>query len=321
MKKLLLTALVTGILFLMPAAEAAIETYIGEGSATMSEAETQDEAFERAKTKALRHAQEQAGVYIRSQSKMQDFELAEDKVETLTASIVKIINTKPRKSLSDDGVIQFFVTVTVQIDTDALQREIDRLRPKTPNDPPKPLEPSKPDETKVDEPKVEETKPVETKPEEKPVEQIKPPIEEIIEKPQPPLPPPPPPPPPGDEQSMISGLMDSINAERAKAGKKPLTRDVNLAKGAKERVKELPRTFAHKRPDGSNWWSALIPSYQNKSMWEYIHSGYENPQEVIEWYSQQSENKTLSGDYKTIGIAYLYDPSSIEKHYWVVILA
>lgn len=330
MNKFLMASLIAGVLLFMPAAEAAIETYTGEGSATMSEAETQDAAFERAKIKALRHAQEQAGVYVRSHSKMQDLELTEDTVETITAGILKIIETKPRKSLSDDGVIQFFVTVTVQIDTDALQREIDKLRPKTPIDRPKPIEEPaqqpdpQPEPVKDPEP-VREPEPVKEPEPTKPVEPIKPttPVEPVkpppivIQEPVTPV--------TGldvvvDEQSMVSGLMDAINAERAKVGKQPLTRDVNLAKGAKVRVEELTKVWSHKRPNGSNWWTALIPSYQNKSMWEYIHSGYESPQEVIAWYAQQEDNKTLSGDYKTIGIAYLYKPDSIDKHYWVIIL-
>ena len=145
----MLTALVTVILFLMPAAEAAIETYVGKGSATMSEDESQDKATDRAKIKALRHAQEQAGVFIRSQSRMRDLELVEDDVETISGSVVKIIDTDVKKSLNGD-VIQIFVTVTVQIDTDDLQRTIDKLldkrkpKDKPPIDRPKPLDPPKP---------------------------------------------------------------------------------------------------------------------------------------------------------------------------------
>ena len=87
MNKLLMAALIAGSLIFMPAAEAAIETYIGRGSATMSEAESQEDAIERAKKYALRDAQEQAGVYIRARSRMQDLELVEDQVETISAGI------------------------------------------------------------------------------------------------------------------------------------------------------------------------------------------------------------------------------------------
>ena len=242
------------------------------------------------------------------------------------------------------------MTLVVEIDTDELQREIERLRPKTPIDRPKPLEPPtpepQPEPVKEPEPVAQPKPPVE-QPKPEPVVQPKPPVEqpqpkpEPVKEPEPPKPvepikPPVPvepikPPTPvepvtpttsvfTDEQSMVSGLMDAINAERAKVGKQPLTRDINLVKGAKVRVEELTKVWSHKRPNGSNWWTALIPSYQNKSMWEYIHSGYESPQKVIDWYAQQADNKTLSGDYKTIGIAYLYKEDSSDKYYWVIIL-
>ena len=351
MKKLFVTTLIAGSLFFMPAAEAAIEVYIGEGQATMSEDESQDKATDRAKLKALRHAQEQAGVYIKSQSRMRDLELVEDEVETITGGIMKIQNTDIRKSLSDNGVIQVFVTVTVQIDTDALQREIDRLidkrkakdEPKTPIDRPKPLDrpepvahPKPPVEEPKPKPPVEQPKPPVEQPK-PPVEQPKPPVEQPtpIEPPKPVEPIKPPTPiepvtPPStepskpwlsDEQIKTGDLMELINNERAKVGKKPLTRNSVLVKGARVRVEELTQKWSDKRPDGSGWWTVLPPSFQQKSTWEYIHSGYNNPQEIIDWYLQQNDSKILSTNYTTIGIAYFYKPDSAEKYYWVVILS
>ena len=161
MKKFLAALIVAGNFLFMPPSYASIETYVGEGSATMSEAETQDKAVDRAKLKALRDAQEKAGVYIRSQSRMRDLELVEDDVETITAGIVKIMSTNIKKTVLNDDVIQVFVTVTVQINTDDLQREIDRLldkrKPKPPVDKPKPIETPKPQP--VEEPKPEKVEP------------------------------------------------------------------------------------------------------------------------------------------------------------------
>ena len=393
MKRLFMATLIAGSLFFMPAAEAAIEIYIGEGSATMSEAETQDAAIDRAKLKALRNAQEQAGVYIKNQSRMRDLELVEDEVEMISGGIVKISKTDIRKSLSDDGVIQVFVTVTVQIDTDALQREIERLlnkrkpkeEPKPPVDRPKPLDEPKPKPVEKPKPKPEEKpKPVEPvepvdKPEEKPVAQPKPepvtkpkpdpvikpkpepapPVEkpkpepkpEPVEKPKPPVEeqkpkpieppapikpiepptpvepvtPPPTEPKPNlwntDQKDLGTELMEMINAERAKVGKKALTRNSVLAKGAKVRAEELTKKWSDKRPNGTGWWTVLPPSFQQKSSWEYVHSGYDTPQKVIDWYLEQSGSKILSGDYTTIGVGYIYKEDSEEKHYWVVILS
>lgn len=346
MNKLLMAALIAGSLIFMPAAEAAVETYTGEESTIMGDDETPENAMERARLKAIRNALEKAGVYITSQSVMKDFELLRDEVKTRTGAFIKVLNSKHRRAMNDDGAIQIFMTVVIEVETDTIEKP----QPHTPIDRPKPLEPPtpepQPEPVKEPEPVAQPKPPVE-QPKPEPVVQPKPPVEqpkpkpEPVKEPEPPKPvepikPPVPvepikPPTPvepvtpttsvfTDEQSMVSGLMDAINAERAKVGKQPLTRDINLVKGAKVRVEELTRTWSHKRPNGSNWWTALIPSYQNKSMWEYIHSGYESPQEVIAWYAQQADNKTLSGDYKTIGIAYLYKADSVDKYYWVIIL-
>lgn len=124
MKKFLATLLVVCSLFFMSAAQAENETYTGEGKATMSEAETQEQIIERAKTYALRNAREKAGVYIRSRSELRDFELVEDDIITMTAGVLKITDTQIEKTLVNDA-IQVFVTVTVIIDSDELKRNID----------------------------------------------------------------------------------------------------------------------------------------------------------------------------------------------------
>ena len=108
----------------MPAANADTETYTGEGKATMSEAETQEQIIERAKTYALRNAREKAGVYIRSRSELRDLELVEDDIITMTAGVLKVTDTQIEKTLVNDA-IQVFVTVTVIIDSNELKRNID----------------------------------------------------------------------------------------------------------------------------------------------------------------------------------------------------
>lgn len=124
MKNFLATLFIVCSLFLMPAAHAETETYTGEGKATMSEAETQEQIIERAKIYALRNAREKAGVYIRTRSELRDFELVEDDVITLTSGVLKITDTQIEKTLVND-TIQVFVTVTVIIDSDELNRNID----------------------------------------------------------------------------------------------------------------------------------------------------------------------------------------------------
>lgn len=318
MKKLLTIALVSAICVFMSVAEAAVETYIGVGNATMNETETQEQVFNRAKGYALRRAAEQAGVYVVSQSKLRDLELVEDEIVSITGGLMKITDTKVEKALLGGEVLQVTVTLTVQIDSDELQREIDRRlenqRPKTPIDRPKPLEQPKPP--------VEHSQP--------PIRQPKPPVPTIdqpIEQPtiEPPAPTVEPIEPSAiwlsDEQIMTSDLLELINAEREKIGKKPFTRNSVLVKGAKLRAEELTRKWSNERPNGQSWWTVLPLPFQQKSSWEYIHSGYDNPQKIVDWYMSQSDNKILSSDYSSIGIAYFYKGDSDKKHYWVVILS
>ena len=126
MKKFLASLLIAGNLFFMSAAQAEVETYTGEGKATMSEAETQEQIIERAKTYALRNAREKAGIYLRSRSELRDFELVEDDIITMTSGVLKITDTQVEKTLVNDA-IQVFVTVTVIIDMNDLQKEIDKF--------------------------------------------------------------------------------------------------------------------------------------------------------------------------------------------------
>lgn len=126
MKKFLTAFLILGVLFFASDVNAETETYTGEGRATMSESETQEQIIERAKTYALRNAREKAGVYIKTKSRLKDFELVEDDVLTLTSGVLKITDTQVEKTLVND-TIQFFVTVTVIIDMDNLQQEIDNF--------------------------------------------------------------------------------------------------------------------------------------------------------------------------------------------------
>lgn len=116
------TLLVGGSLFVMPCASA--EIYIGEGEYTASKYETLDVAEQRAIKEARRHAQEQAGVYIESYSRMKNFELLEDEVITIANGIQKdLVNPEIKTLVLEDGKsVKISATVKVEID----DREIDK---------------------------------------------------------------------------------------------------------------------------------------------------------------------------------------------------
>ncbi|MBR2518655.1 MAG: hypothetical protein IKE46_02535 [Selenomonadaceae bacterium] len=153
MKKFLAALLIVGSLFFVPTAEAAIETFVGEGNATMNKTETQGQLINRAKGYAIRNAGEQVGVYVISQSKLRNLELVEDNVISITGRIMKITDTRVEKTLLKD-VLQVRVKITVKLDTDELQRELDKFDKNRPK--PAPVEQPKPTMP------IERPKPIET---------------------------------------------------------------------------------------------------------------------------------------------------------------
>lgn len=121
-KKLLrgiLAAAIGGSLFFPSVTSAEIKSYIGEGEYVMSDFETPEIAKQRAKSYAERNAQEQAGVYINSYSKMENFKLVADEIVTITNGILKILDVNYKiVPLDDVGGIMYRATVQANIDTD-----------------------------------------------------------------------------------------------------------------------------------------------------------------------------------------------------------
>lgn len=91
----------------------------------MGESETLEKVIERAKQYAKREAIEKAGVYIRSRSEVRNLELVKDEIISMAGGIVKVIDSD-KEIISKDNAVKVFVTVTITIDTDDLQREIDK---------------------------------------------------------------------------------------------------------------------------------------------------------------------------------------------------
>ena len=72
-------------------AYAEVQTYTGEGSYVMSEGENLGVAKERAKVDAMRNAQEQVGVFVKSFSQTKNFELVDDEVIAIASSVLKLV--------------------------------------------------------------------------------------------------------------------------------------------------------------------------------------------------------------------------------------
>ena len=94
MKKILLA--VVGAAFIVTSAtvnfaEAAVSRYTAEDTFYYGEDITPAMAKERARSRAYRNALEQAGVYVRSYTKVNNLAFAEDEIETITAGLLKVV--------------------------------------------------------------------------------------------------------------------------------------------------------------------------------------------------------------------------------------
>lgn len=113
------------MIFALNASIACAEVYIGEGSYVMSKVETLEVARERAKADAMRSASEQAGVYVKSYSRSRNFDLEEDIIETMTASIIKLVGNPhfyPLETVDNLEGVLIRVTVNVQINDSDINR-------------------------------------------------------------------------------------------------------------------------------------------------------------------------------------------------------
>ena len=118
--------IVVGSLFFSSTTEAAIEKYIGTGTATITESETQDQVTARATTDALRNARDQVEVYVKNFAQRNAIELGNEDISTIALGLLKLVDKKVEKSVVDD-VPQIRVTLTVEIDSDELRRELENL--------------------------------------------------------------------------------------------------------------------------------------------------------------------------------------------------
>ena len=127
MKKFLAAALIAGSLFVMPTANAEIKTYEGTDEYIMSEFETIDIAKQRAKQKAERAAQEQAGVYISSYTETKNLMLVKDEVVAIACGIMSVVDVKYDVTpLENANGFWIRATVKANIDTDDVNKYLDK---------------------------------------------------------------------------------------------------------------------------------------------------------------------------------------------------
>ena len=116
------------ILFMVGTVHAEMKTYIGTDIYIMSEADNLKKAKDEAKKKALRNAQEQAGVYVSSYTKIKNNMVTEDEIITITNGILEVMNVdyEMGSNIDDINGIPIKATVTVRIDSDKIDNWLDK---------------------------------------------------------------------------------------------------------------------------------------------------------------------------------------------------
>ncbi|MDR1674374.1 MAG: CAP domain-containing protein [Oscillospiraceae bacterium] len=122
---------------------------------------------------------------------------------------------------------------------------------------------------------------------------------------------------PGD---FASEFLSAINAERAKAGRKPLEYDSDLARAAGIRADELTRLWDGSRPDGSSW-STVLEKIPYRDSWQVRSSGAGSASETADRLLSGSNRDTLlAANLTHLGVGYAYSADSEYGHYWALLL-
>ena len=121
----------------------------------------------------------------------------------------------------------------------------------------------------------------------------------------------------GQQMDMAWQVLRIVNQQRAAAGLNPLTMDQGLLNTAQLRAQEIVTLFSHKRPDGSDCFTAFPSGHMYVG--ENIAAGYGNASFVMEgWMGSPGHRANImDSDYSAIGIACYYAPGTTYGYYWV----
>ena len=124
-KKIFLATILIGNIF-SSNVHAEIKTYTGEGFFIVMD-ETLDVAKEKAKADGERNVAEQVYVYVESQSKVKNSELAHDEIIVMTESLMKVLDVKYKIEPAEDDSFAVRASVTAEIDTDEIDKLIKKI--------------------------------------------------------------------------------------------------------------------------------------------------------------------------------------------------
>ncbi|MBQ7496574.1 MAG: hypothetical protein IJU00_01865 [Selenomonas sp.] len=117
-----IAAVMLGIsMMFMPVVHAEVKTYEGIGEYVMSDFETPDIAKQRAKARAEQNAVEQAGVYVKSYTRVVNSVVAEDEVIAIANTIIKIIHDEYTVTPINESGGNFCVVAKIRVTVDSKQ--------------------------------------------------------------------------------------------------------------------------------------------------------------------------------------------------------
>lgn len=99
--------------------QAEVRTYDGVGEYIMSDFETPDIAKQRAKARAEQHAAEQAGVYVKSYTRMVNHTLLEDEIVAIANTIIKIVDVQYTTNPTSEGGGSFQIVAKIRAAVDS----------------------------------------------------------------------------------------------------------------------------------------------------------------------------------------------------------
>lgn len=120
-----------------------------------------------------------------------------------------------------------------------------------------------------------------------------------------------------EEFTYAEQVVKLVNAERTKRGLKALTIDMKVAAAANVRAEEIKQSFAHTRPNGTNFSTALKEqgvSYRGSG--ENIAYGQLSPEAVMQGWMNSDGHRAniLNASYTHIGVGHFRDANG--TNYW-----
>ena len=127
MKFRLLTILIFLILSIPLTSFSETTEIVSEGVYNMGDGETPVIAEGKALEQAKRIAVEQAGTYVKSYSKIKNFQIAEDEVQVLASGIMEVTVLDKKRSMMEDA-IKFWVKIKAVVHPDRVEVMAERIR-------------------------------------------------------------------------------------------------------------------------------------------------------------------------------------------------